>query len=79
MAVLTRVDPTIDYDWVLGSPDPLVNPDQFSVIWATTYIADYTGPHTFFTDTDDGAQLFVDLNQDGDFDFTLKQGNTQYS
>ena len=32
-AVLQRNDITINFDWGLGSPDPAVNPDQFSARW----------------------------------------------
>src|SRR5438093_3652665 len=32
-AVLQRNDATINFDWGLGSPDPAVNPDQFSARW----------------------------------------------
>ena len=30
---LTRVDPTIDFDWASGSPAPNVNADNFTVRW----------------------------------------------
>jgi hypothetical protein len=57
---LTRIDPTIDFNWGYGSPDPAIQPDYFSARW--------TGTFNFPTDTDydlhmlvdDGGQLFLD-------------------
>ncbi|MEK7570829.1 MAG: PA14 domain-containing protein [Patescibacteria group bacterium] len=57
--VLTRQDEKIDYLWENGSPDPVVNTDQFSARWTQNeYFAG--GRYTFTTATDDGVRLFVD-------------------
>jgi len=65
---LTRTDANIAVDWGTGSPDTnLVQTDNFSSQWDGTYIADYTGPTTFLTSTDDGGRLWIDLNGDGGF------------
>jgi surface antigen len=58
-AALTRVDPTVDFDWGTGSPDPTVNADNFSVRWTGLVRAEFTETYTFYTLTDDGVQLWV--------------------
>jgi hypothetical protein len=66
----------IAQNWGNGSPDPAVNVDNFSSQWDGKYIADYTGPTTFFTDTDDGGRFFLDLNQNGVFDANVAAAGT---
>src|SRR5205814_9907919 len=66
----------ISQNWGNGSPDTGVNADNFSAQWDGNYIADYSGPVTFFTDTDDGGRFFLDLNQNGTFDFNLAVAGT---
>lgn len=58
--VLTRIDPTVNFDWGGGSPDPSVPQDSFSVRWTGTLIAPTTGPCTFFSRSDDGFRLWID-------------------
>ncbi|MES1244377.1 MAG: PQQ-dependent sugar dehydrogenase [Acidobacteriota bacterium] len=62
VAVLTRVDPNIDYDWKLGSPAPGVSPDTFSVRWTGKLEARVSGPHVFLLRADNGARLWLDGN-----------------
>ncbi|MCX5671736.1 MAG: PA14 domain-containing protein, partial [Planctomycetota bacterium] len=57
--VLTRVDPTIDFNWGNGSPDPLLAADLFSVRWTGLVKAVYTETYTFQTNSDDGVRLWV--------------------
>lgn len=57
---ITRVDPTIDFSWGNGSPDFLIGPNTFSVIWKGFVKAPSNGNYTFFTNTDDGVRLWVD-------------------
>ncbi|BAZ08038.1 PA14 domain-containing protein [Calothrix sp. NIES-3974] len=56
---LTRTDPTINYNWGTGSPDPLIAPDTFSVVWSGLIEAKYNELYTFYTTTDDGVRLFI--------------------
>ena len=56
---LVREDKSIDFDWGYGSPDPAINPDNFSVRWTNTFRFD-AGVHRFTTETDDGVRLWVD-------------------
>lgn len=58
--VATRRDTTIDFAWGLGSPMPGVNVDQFSVEWVGKIVVPTTGAWTFYINSEDGAQLFID-------------------
>lgn len=56
---LVRVDPSINFNWGSGSPDPTIPSDFFSVRWTrTSYYA--AGTWNFTTTTDDGVRLYVD-------------------
>ncbi|GAA3690496.1 hypothetical protein GCM10022224_064910 [Nonomuraea antimicrobica] len=57
---VTRVDPTVNFDWGPNSPDPAVSPDTFSVRWTGKVIADRAETYTFITTSDDGVRLWVD-------------------
>ncbi|TRX40503.1 PA14 domain-containing protein [Flavobacterium restrictum] len=61
--VLTRTDATINNDWVNGSPDPLVNADNFSVRWSGQVQPLYSETYTFTTRSDDGIRLWVNGTQ----------------
>jgi hypothetical protein len=77
--LLTRLDPTVDVDWgddntvgvfQGGSPAPGVVPgNQFSTQWDGFLKVLVTDDYTFYTDTDDFGRLFLDVNQNGGFDF----------
>ena len=58
--VLTRTDPTIDFDWAAGAPDPAVQLDNFSVRWSGEVMAPVTGTYTFTTASDEGVRLYLD-------------------
>jgi hypothetical protein len=57
---LTRVDPTIDFSWGAGSPDPGIARDLFTGIWTGQVEAPTTEVYTFTTLSDDGVRLHVD-------------------
>jgi hypothetical protein len=57
--VLKRTDSTINFNWGTSSPDPLINADNFSVRWSGLILAPSTGSYTFYTQSDDGVQLWV--------------------
>ncbi len=57
--VLERVDPTIDFEWFEGSPDPSVGANTFSVRWEGSIQVPRSGPYTFYTNSDDGVRLWV--------------------
>ena len=61
--VVTRTDPTVNFDWGGGSPDPDVGSDGFSARWTGQVEAPVSGQYTFTTTSDDGVRLFVDGQQ----------------
>jgi hypothetical protein len=75
--VLTRVDPLIDFDWGVGSPDPLVVTDFFTIRWTGKVQPLYTQNYTFYTKTDDGVRLWV--NGQKLVDKWVLQGATEWS
>ena len=58
-AALTRLDPTVNFNWAAGSPDPAIAADNFSVRWSGSVRAQTTGSHSFQTVSDDGVRLYV--------------------
>jgi RHS repeat-associated protein len=56
---LTRNDQAVDFDWVSGSPDPLIPIDNFSVRW-TRSVSLAAGTYEFSVTADDGVRLWVD-------------------
>ena len=58
--MLTRTDPTVDFDWAAGAPDPAVQLDNFSVRWSGQVLAPVTGTYTFTTASDEGVRLYLD-------------------
>jgi glucose/arabinose dehydrogenase len=57
--VLTRPDEAVDFDWGLGSPDPAVPADGFSVRWTRTQNL-AAGPYHLVATADDGIRVSVD-------------------
>ena len=57
-ASLTRTDPSVNFDWGAGSPNPAVAPDGFLVRW-TGYLNAPAGTYTFGTVSDDGVRVWV--------------------
>ncbi|MFN8458375.1 MAG: PKD domain-containing protein [Anaerolineae bacterium] len=57
--VFVRNDPAISFDWGLGSPDPRIPNDYFSVRW-TRNVNFSAGTYRFYTRVDDGVRLWVD-------------------
>jgi hypothetical protein len=58
--VLTRIDPQINFNWGdPGSPDPKVGNDSFSARWTGEVEAAFTETYTFYTNSDDGARLWI--------------------
>ncbi|MCG2799548.1 MAG: PA14 domain-containing protein, partial [Cellulomonas sp.] len=57
--VMTRVDSSLSFDWVLGSPSPSVPVDQFAVRWSGFVTVPTSGDWTFGVWQDDGARVKV--------------------
>jgi hypothetical protein len=58
--VKVRYDPQIDFNWGVGSPDPLVPADYFSIRWTGWLKAPKPGKYTLLLQVDDGARLWLD-------------------
>jgi hypothetical protein len=57
--VLTRIEPSLNHNWGLGSPGDGVPRDYFSARW-TQPLYFYAGTYRFATYTDDGVRLWID-------------------
>jgi hypothetical protein len=59
--VLTRFENSIDFRWGDGSPDPLVNDDNFSAQW-TRRVYFPAGTYRFTAVIDDAMRVYIDNN-----------------
>jgi len=59
IVVIDRIDPTIDFNWGAGSPDPALPVDSFSVRWTGELEVPFSETYTFYANTDDGVRLWV--------------------
>jgi len=57
---LSRIDPEVNFGWGTGSPDPLVDINDFSCRWSGQVEVPLSEDYTFYTASDDGARLWVD-------------------
>ena len=60
---VSRVDPTVDFDWGAGGPATGIAADTFSARWVGTVQPATSGTYTFFTQSDDGVRLWVNGQQ----------------
>lgn len=58
--MITRIDPTIDFNWGVSAPDPRLDADNFSVRWTGQVEPEFSERYTFFARVDDGVRLWVD-------------------
>lgn len=56
---LSRIDPTIDFNWGTGSPDPSIEKETFSIRWTGQILPLYSEEYCFHTISDDGVRLFI--------------------
>jgi hypothetical protein len=57
--VLTRLDPTVDFNWGSGSPAAAVPADNFSARWTGFITAPVSGAYTLYVNSNDGNRLWV--------------------
>lgn len=57
--VVTRIDPTVNFDYVYTAAAPGVNLENYSVRWTGQVKPLYNETYTFYTVTDDGVRLWV--------------------
>ncbi|MEH2238720.1 PA14 domain-containing protein [Nostoc sp.] len=60
---VTRTDPTVNFNWGAGSPDPSIGADTFSARWTGQVQAKYSETYKFYTTSDDGVRLWVNGQQ----------------
>ncbi len=58
-AVVTEVDPAVEYFWQGCPPNPGVSPSAFSVKWTGQIEADYSETYTFTADVNGGVSVIV--------------------
>ncbi|MES2730646.1 MAG: RICIN domain-containing protein [Bacteroidota bacterium] len=56
---LTRIDPTVDFNWGANAPDASVQGNQFSVRWSGQVKPRYSGEYTFYVNSDNGRRLWI--------------------
>lgn len=59
-ATVRRIDPTVDFSWLAGSPDASLGPNTFSARWTGQIQAALSEAYTFNVKADDGARLWID-------------------
>ncbi len=62
IAILGRVETSINNDWGGDSPDPLVPNDDFAATWVGKVTPAASATYTFTTKSDDGVRLWVGGN-----------------
>src|SRR6185503_2256776 len=60
---LTRVDPTVNFNWGTGSPASGIGADTFSVRWTGRVSPQFSQTYRFYTTSDDGVRLWVNGQQ----------------
>jgi PA14 domain/FG-GAP-like repeat len=76
---LTRIDPTIDFNWTLGSPGSAIGTDRFSVRWTGKIQPLYSEAYTLYVRSDDGIRLWINgklIIDDWTLHGLLEQKNT---
>ena len=71
---LTRIDPSINFNWVNDGPDASIGVDHFSVRWTADLEIAIADTYTFITSTDDGSRVW--LNDQLIVDQWVDQGPT---
>jgi len=56
---LTRIEPTVNFDWGFGLPDPAITTRPFSVEWKGWVMPQYSETYTFYVRAGDGTRLWV--------------------
>jgi hypothetical protein len=57
---VSRLDPTINFDWGHDGPAPAIQGNTFSARWTGLIEPRTSGEYTFYTLSDDGVRLWVD-------------------
>jgi cytochrome c553 len=73
--VLERLDPTVSFDFGTGSPDPKIEPDEFSMRWEGSVLASDTGLYEFIVRTEHSTRLWVNDPHRPVIDASVKSSN----
>jgi hypothetical protein len=57
--VLSRIDPTVNFNWADRSPAPGVPADNFRVRWTGSLVAKFTEEHILAGEADDAIEVYV--------------------
>lgn len=57
---VSRIDPTVDFNWDIDAPCDGIGPDMFTARWEGTVQAQFNEPYAFHVVTDDGGRLWLD-------------------
>jgi PA14 domain/Immunoglobulin domain/Bacterial lectin len=74
---LERLDSTVNFDWVIDSPDPSISADTFTARWTGFVQPLYSQTYALYTTTDDGTRLWV--NGQLLVDKWVNQASTEWS
>ncbi len=59
-AIVSRIDPQVNFDWDFGSPAQGIGPENFSAGWSGWIEAQYDEIYALHILSDDGARLWLD-------------------
>jgi beta-glucosidase len=57
---VTRIDPTVDFNWGDEAPHPKLPADEFSVRWTGNLVPTESGVYSIGIGSDDGSRLYLD-------------------
>jgi len=57
---LTRIDPTINFDWTSGVPAPAISNTNFAAHWTGMIQAQYSEDYTLYLQSDSNVRLWLD-------------------
>lgn len=57
--MVTKIDPTVNFNWGTGKPASVTQSNTFSVRWSGNLRAQTTEPYTIYLRTDDGVRLWI--------------------
>ncbi|MDD2599569.1 MAG: BatA domain-containing protein [Kiritimatiellae bacterium] len=73
-SVLTRVDPTLNFNWGEQAPAEGIGRDRFSVSWQGSFVPEVSGHYKFFAKADDRLSLRI-----GSLSINIKEGQQGFA
>jgi hypothetical protein len=78
-AVLSRIDPEVHFNFKLESPDPKIDPKEFTIQWRGALLAPETGEYELIIRTENSFRFFLNDPRKPLIDATVKSGkDTEY-